>query len=98
MAAQAAITAFAETVTYTPLGGSPVAVQAVFDRPFLDADLLRGSDIATSQIWVTVWLADLGAISPAQDDGVAARATNYIVREARPDGQGMARLLLNEAP
>lgn len=91
-----ALAAFGEAATYTPAGRSAFALSVVFDAPFVEIDDLAGPPVASQRIFVTVHLADFpSGINPLENDQLIARGTTYVVREVRPDGQGVARLMLN---
>lgn len=95
----AAITAFGEPCSWQQQYGTPVAVNAVFDEPFQDLSFDSGNPVLVMEQKpaATIRLADL-AVTPQQGDQFIARGTLYVIREVRPDGQGAARLILNEAP
>lgn len=85
----------------TPVaGGEPFSCDGVFDAAYRDIDPL-GALIVTAPSAPTlgVRLSQFpSGIGPQQNDAWLIRGKNYVVREVRPDGQGMARLLLNLGP
>jgi len=100
---------FGETATYTPSGGSPApGIPGIFNEAFL-SDIARDSDGPTAndtQPTFTCRAADLpaGAVGGDAGDTLALAATEthpavtYRVAEIRPDGAGMALLILAAHP
>jgi len=93
---RAGIREFGQAVTYTPSGGSPASVSAVFDAAYQLVTL--GLDVEVDAVGpvLGVRLGDL-ASAPARGDGVTVGSTSYTVRSVHPDGQGGAQLILGEA-
>lgn len=84
---------FAETVTYTPSGGSAVSIPAIFDLPFEEMAVQEtGVDSAAPQC--AVRSADAPSAKPG--DTVQRGATVYNVISAQPDGTGVTTLVLSE--
>lgn len=80
---------FGEDVIYTPLGGSPVTIKAIWIEapvmaPFSDAD------VNTNEITLHVRAADIAA--PVEGDTarrVATAKLRKVVEPIRPDDKGM---------
>lgn len=92
---------FGESVNYRPVSGAAFdLVDAVFTAGYLGQIVVDG-DVATTTNVPTLGVR-IGAfpagVVPAQDDQVYVPkvGATYVVREARPDGQGHALLLLNK--
>jgi hypothetical protein len=89
------IATFGEPITYTPAGGSPIAISGVFDPAYTHVTL-NDSGIPFTSILPVLGIRMLVLPqAPEQDDLVTARGLNYIVRDALPDGRGHYKLLLN---
>lgn len=85
---------FGESVTHTPVTGSPTTFVGVVDKRYIRAQV--GSAEAKhsmQEIVCTVRLADLNTAPLAYDTLTTADAT-YEIRDRRDDGQGMADLVL----
>lgn len=82
------LSAFGETVTYTPAGGTPVDINGIADRS-TDDEQESGS------LYLPLFIAtdDLSA-TPALGDGVAIGSVNYLVVKVSLDSGGGAWLLL----
>jgi len=87
-------------VTYTP-PGSPTAfaIRAIFDAEHAAVDLDTGVPVDTTVPAVGVRLQDftdvVGAL-PLQDAEISVGALVYVVRSVQPDGDGGARLELEQ--
>lgn len=92
----AALREFGQAVTYTPAGGSPLAIAAIFDAAYQLVAL--GGDVEIDAVGpvLGVRLADFAA-PPAQGDAATVGSASYVVRSVHPDGQGGAKLLLKPA-
>jgi hypothetical protein len=93
---------FGEPVTYTPKGGSPFALQAVFDQGYKSLDLLGADDpgLSTANPVAGVRVSDFPSpVFPTQGDSVrvAQDGVLYLVMNVEPDGKGGAKLELNVA-
>jgi hypothetical protein len=87
----------AETVTYTVVGGGPLAVQAVYARSGADLGLSDEIVIAADFPRLGVRIADLAA-APQSGDLVTARTIAYRVFNVTLHGAGTwAELALEEA-
>jgi hypothetical protein len=85
-----------ETITYASSSGESVDVQGVFDRAYVLGDAGQ-ADVSSSGPAVFLSLSDLPS-DPSDDDArVTVGATNYTIREAKPDGLGGVLLLLHKA-
>lgn len=87
---------FAVEVRLFPAAGEPRTVPAIFDRPFLSADL--GEYMAeTEQPRITATEADLQGMT--RGDRVDVAGTVYdVLGGPQPDGTGMATLPLAPEP
>ena len=92
-------TIIGESVTHTPAGGAPKTITGVYDgvSTEINTDTDRGGAIAiqSTDPAITVRLAAL-AVQPTVGDAITVRSTNYTIAEIHPDGQGDARLKLEE--
>jgi hypothetical protein len=95
---------FAEDVqpTYTPKGGTPFAIDGVFERAYqevlIDAEAAGGVGMNTVKPALGVRLAQFPD-PPVQGDKVfvASVGLTYVVNNVQPDGLGWAWLILNKA-
>lgn len=92
----AALREFGQAITYTPEGGSPATLTAIFDSDYQLVSL--GGDVEIDAVGpvLGVRLADF-ASPPAQGDAATVGSASYVVRSVHPDGQGGAKLLLRPA-
>lgn len=92
----AALREFGQAITYTPSGGSPATLTAIFDSDYQLVSL--GGDVEIDAVGpvLGVRLADF-ASPPAQGDAATVGSASYVVRSVHPDGQGGAKLLLRPA-
>lgn len=89
----AIITAFGETILYTPDGGAQVSILGFFQAP--DVDPITGDlEFTTQGPMVTVLATDV--TNPTQLDLVTARSINYQVKEFEIDEGGLVGLQLEE--
>jgi hypothetical protein len=82
---------FAEAVTYTPAGGSAVALNTPFDAAWEEVVIQDGVPVSAVAPMLSVRLADLPA-APRQGDTFTARGASYRVKVVKPDGHGWAKL------
>lgn len=87
-------------VTYTPPGSTTAfAVRGIFDAEHAAVDLDAGAEVDTTVPAVGVRLADflnvVGAY-PLQDGELAVGALVFLIRSVQPDGDGGARLELEQ--
>lgn len=78
------------TVTYTPVVGSPVDIQVIFDNAFIDIE-----GVMTKKPILRVDLNDLDNI-PTKGDTVLIDAVSYKIIESREDGIGGSTLILQK--
>jgi len=87
-------------VTYTPPGSTTAyAIRGVFDAEHAAVDLDTGAPVDTTVPAVGVRLQDfidLGLEHPVQDAELAVGSLVYVVRSVQPDGDGGARLELEQ--
>lgn len=78
-----------EPVVYTPAGGAPVTIEAIyFDTPLTVVLDGEGIPVDNRNKELHVAAADLAA--PAEGDHATVRGVTYrVVPPIRPDGQGM---------
>ncbi len=85
-----------EPVTYTPAGGSPVTIQAIWTETTIDA--VVGEGIA-SDVAVTTLSVRAEDVTPAEGDTVTRLADSKAMSVSTPilpDGKGMIRCNLVE--
>jgi len=83
-------------VVYTPAGGSPLSLMAVFDDAHLRVDPGTGAPISSTNPIMGIRNSDLPA-APRKGDTVLVRGVRYRVIEAQPDGVAGSLLELQEA-
>ena len=87
---------FAETVAYTPEGGSPANIPVIFDMPYA----LTSVQGVTYQNAHPTCLAKTSDVSTATSGATIVRgAVTYYVVDVQPDGTGITNLVLStQAP
>ena len=85
---------FADTATYTRVGGSPASVLGIFDEP-------QASRGATDLVDVTIpspqFVCRTADVSSAADgDEIVIRSVAYTVRVVLTDGTGVSTLILEK--
>ncbi|MTI13359.1 head-tail joining protein [Sansalvadorimonas verongulae] len=70
-----------------------VPTRVIFFGEYLEADPSTGAPVASTDPKIAVSLSDF-TTAPDQDDPVVIRGLRYLVDEVRPDGEGMAELML----
>lgn len=95
-ALQKVCTMLGDEVTYNPSVGSPVTINGVFNRQFVEIDPNTGQAIATNQPNLLVRLADLSS-APTLADTVTVNGVSYKVIDSQEDGEGGSLLLLHRA-
>lgn len=91
-----ALSVFGEPATYTPVGSSsPLEIRVTFDSLYQSVDPETRVAIEMEDPHVGVKLSDLSQ-DPRHSDVIAVRGKVYKVRRIEPDGQGMAKLFLEE--
>ncbi|MEN6532176.1 MAG: hypothetical protein ABFD89_00840 [Bryobacteraceae bacterium] len=82
------LSAFGETVTYTPASGTAASISGIVDRS-TDSE----QELGSPYLRLFIAVADLAA-TPALGDGVTIGAVNYVVVKVSLDSGGGAWLLL----
>lgn len=77
-------------VSYTPSGGSPNSIRAVFSNDFVEVE-----GVVSLKPILRVQLSELEN-SPAKGDAVTINSVNYLVTESRIDGFGGSSLILKK--
>ncbi|MGF7175849.1 head-tail joining protein [Azospirillum doebereinerae] len=86
---------FGEPATLRRPGQPDATVSGIFDRRHYQADV-GDSAVSTLHTTLTVMDADIGGPVPPGST-VTVRGKAYSVADLRPDGQGMAALVLRDA-
>lgn len=95
LAQDATRSVFAESATYTPLVGAPVAIVGEFDAAAVQIDLAGGVAVQSVGPRLSVRLTDLPGDAAEVGAEVVVRSVTYAVTEIEPDGHGMALLRLS---
>lgn len=85
---------FAETATYTPVGGAASTVQGIFDAPQASRNATDMLDITIPAPQFVCRTVDVP--NAADGDAIVIRSTNYQVRVVLADGTGVSTLLLEK--
>lgn len=85
---------FADTATYTRLGGSAVSVLGIFDEPQASRNATDLMDITIPSPQFVCRTADVPLA--ADGDEIVIRATAYKVRVVLNDGTGVSTLMLEK--
>ncbi|HEY2010534.1 MAG TPA: hypothetical protein VGH23_16210 [Rhizomicrobium sp.] len=98
LAAAPCMDAFGEPVTYLPSGGGSLPIEGIFDKAYSELVIDEAGSGITTVIPVLGILLSALPSSPRQGDKlqVASVNTTYIVKEVRPDGHAMYKLMLNK--
>lgn len=91
---------FGEPAVYTPLAGTPLAVDVVFDEAYLPVDALSDPGVTSVRPVAGVRMAQMPmGYNPAdaQGDTIVIRGKRYVVKTGKVDSHGHARLDLNLA-
>jgi hypothetical protein len=86
---------FAENATYTPIAGSPVTVQGIFDAPQASRNITEMMDVTIPAPQFVCRTVDVP--NAADGDAIAIRSVNYYVRVVITDGTGITTLMLEKA-
>lgn len=86
---------FADTATYTPVGGSASTVLGIFDNPQASRNATDMMDITIPAPQFVCRTTDVP--NAADGDTIVIRATTYLVRVVLTDGTGVSTLLLEKA-
>lgn len=85
---------FADTATYTPVGGSAVSVNGIFDAPQASRNATDMMDITIPSPQFVCRTADVPAA--ADGDEMIIRTIAYTVRVVLTDGTGVSTLILEK--
>jgi hypothetical protein len=85
---------FADTATYTPVGGSASSVLGIFDAPQASRNATDLMDITIPSPQFVCRTADVSAA--ADGDEIIIRAVTYTVRVVLTDGTGVSTLILEK--
>ncbi|GJG92839.1 hypothetical protein [Cupriavidus pauculus] len=89
---------FGEAIQYTPVGGIALTVTGVFDDAFVKEVLFDDASSGVTEVSAVLGVQiSQFASAPAQNDQLVVVRTGarFIVREARLDGHGAAKLRLS---
>jgi hypothetical protein len=86
---------FGQSVIYTPLAGSPVTIQGVFDVPHSEIQLGHISPVSSVSPKLGIRLDDL-SLKPKKGDTVTVGSVVYRVIDSEEDGQGGSTLKLQK--
>lgn len=86
---------FGEDVAYTPAGGAPITLRAVFDEDHVAVDPDTGAAVTTASPTLGLRLADLAAV-PARGDTVVVRSRTFKIVDWQPDSEGGGIAVLHE--
>jgi hypothetical protein len=85
---------FADTATYTAVGGSPVSVNGIFDAPQASRNATDLMDVTIPSPQFVCRTADVPAA--ADGDEIVIRSVTYTVRVVLTDGTGVSTLILEK--
>lgn len=85
---------FADTATYTPVGGSAVSVLGIFDEPQASRGATEMVDVTIPSPQFVCRTADVPAA--ADGDEIIIRSVTYTVRVVFTDGTGVSTLILEK--
>lgn len=85
---------FADTATYTAVGGSPASVLGIFDAPQASRGATDLMDITIPSPQFVCRTADVP--SAADGDEIVIRSIAYTVRVVLTDGTGVSTLILEK--
>lgn len=86
---------FAEAATYTPLAGSPVTIQGIFDAPQASRNITEMMDVTIPAPQFVCRTVDVP--NAADGDSISIRSVSYYVRVVITDGTGITTLMLEKA-
>jgi hypothetical protein len=81
---------FYEEVSWTPAGGSPIAVRAVKSENTQQGE-------AVNPNYVLLWLVASDVVGITRGDEIVRNSTAYTVIDADPDGEGGIRVTLEKS-
>lgn len=85
---------FAVTASYTPQGGSPVAVRGIYDQEYLELD--SGGSVAFAINQPRFQCASASVASAAEGDTLVVSGVTYKITVVQPDGTGVTTLVLEK--
>ena len=85
---------FADVATYTPVGGTGVSVNGIFDEPQASRNATDLMDITIPSPQFVCRTVDVPAA--ADGDQIIIRSTAYTVRVVLTDGTGVSTLILEK--
>ena len=85
---------FADTATYTPIGGRHTYVKGIFDNPQASRNATDMMDITIPAPQFVCRTADVP--NAADGDAIVIRSVSYLVRVVLTDGTGVSTLLLEK--
>lgn len=92
------VQAFGEAATFTPAGGSALAITGIFFNGYAQrVDLLdSGVGVTTVKPVLAVRTEQFGSRLPRQGDAIsiASNGSSYVIKDVQPDGVGELRLEL----
>jgi hypothetical protein len=86
---------FGEDVAFTPAGGAPVTIRAVFDEDHVAVDPDTGAAVTTAGPTLGLRLSDLAA-APGRGDTVVVRSRTFKIVDWHPDSEGGGIAVLHE--
>jgi hypothetical protein len=86
---------FAETATYTPLGGGATTIQGIFDAPQASRNITEMMDVTIPAPQFVCRTVDVP--NAADGDSITIRSVAYYVRVVITDGTGISTLMLERA-
>ena len=86
---------FADTATYTPVGGRASQVVGIFDSPQASRNATDMMDITIPATQFVCRTVDV--LNAADGDAIVIRSVSYNVRVVLTDGTGVSTLLLEKA-
>jgi len=92
---KASVSAFGESVTYTPRTGTSKEISGIFDNSYKRLDPQSGLIVQSVEPVLGIRLSDLDS-APGDGDSVLIRSIVYRVVEVKQDGQGGATLRLHK--
>ncbi len=85
-----------EPVTYTKVGGAPIAIVGIPEMPAITVDGLSEVQIVDADSWLHFAEADL-PVGYGEGDTMVVRGVTYRAKAPMPDGRGMVRIPLSKA-
>lgn len=86
---QAVRAAFGEAVTYRPLSGGSIVLEAPFSEEWVELDETSGASVVATRPNILLRVADLGGAQVQEGDEFDCRGESFVVRDPpRVDGTG----------